>query len=70
MGESISFSYNPNPNGVALNHQELIELDSDSRISSFIDEILGLNLSRDADFRNTYKELTKEGKDSITPFVK
>lgn len=70
MGESIVFSYNANPEGVPLDHQQLIALDTDGRINSFIDEVLGLNLSKDADFRNTYKELTKEGKDSTTPFVK
>lgn len=70
MGESIVFSYNANPEGVALDHQQLIALDTDGRINNFIDEVLGLNLSKDADFRNTYKELTKEGKDSTTPFVK
>lgn len=70
MGESIVFSKNPNPEGAAITTQEMIALDTDSRINLFYDEVLGLNLSNDAEFRNTYKELTKEGKDSTTPFVK
>lgn len=69
MGETIKLSRSENPSGIELNPDEIKSLESESAVVEFFDEMLGLNLASDAEFRNTYKELTKEANDNVTPYI-
>ena len=69
MGENIKLSRSENASGIELNPDEIKSLDSEPAIVAFFDEVLGLNFTSDAEFRNAYKELTREGSDNITPYI-
>ena len=70
MGEQITFSENPNHDGAPLNNIQERLLFNNVTINNFIDEVLGLNLSGNPDFRNTYQELIEENGDRTGPYVK
>ena len=70
MGDKIKFSKSENAQGNELSDADLRKLDNNPAILQFFDEVLGLNISHDAAFRNSFKELTKEGNDDITPYIK
>ena len=69
MGETIKLSRSENPSGIELNPDEVKSLESEPAVIEFFDEMLGLNFASDAEFRNAYKELTKEGNDNVTPYI-
>lgn len=69
MGETIKLSRSENPSGIELNPDEIKSLESEPAVIEFFDEMLGLNFASDAEFRNAYKELTKEGNDNVTPYI-
>jgi hypothetical protein len=69
MGETIAFSKSPNKNGMTLNPNEISDLFEDSSVKRFFDEVLGLNLSTNAAFRQAYRELTKQETGDIFPYV-
>jgi hypothetical protein len=54
MGDAITFSRDRNPNGKTLNDEELKTLYNKPAFYHFIDEVLGLNLEKDAEFRIAY----------------
>lgn len=68
-GESIKFSKSENPSGKALTYNELIALDDNPAILEFFDEVLGLNLTHNTDFRNTLKELMAQKSDSVSNYM-
>jgi hypothetical protein len=70
MGEQITFSENPNHDGAPLNNIQERLLANNITINNFIDEVLGLNLSGNPDFRNTYQELIEENGDRTGPYIK
>ena len=69
MGETIKLSRSENPSGIELNPDEIKSLESEPAVIEFFDEMLGLNFASDAEFRNAYKELTKDGNDNVTPYI-
>ena len=69
MGENIVFSKSPNDRGQALNKGDLKQLSRDSNLNTFFEEVLGINISSDKDFRTTYQEIIKEGDDLEGPYV-
>ena len=68
MGEFIEFSRSEIAGKKPLTRQQLNKLPKDN-ILEFFDEILGLNIRNNVDFRNTFKELIKEGNDSESIFI-
>ena len=70
MGDKIKFSKSENTQGNELSDADLRKLDNNPAILQFFDEVLGLNIAHDAAFRNSFKELTKEGDDDVTPYIK
>jgi hypothetical protein len=58
MGNDIVFSKSSLPTGQSLETSEIKKLNDEPSIKKFFDEVLGLNLSYDAEFRKTYQELT------------
>ena len=70
MGEEIVFSKSSLPTGQALSQLEIKELNNEESIKKFFEDVLGLNLMSNADFRKTYQELTIENGDNVTPYIK
>ena len=69
MGNDIVFSKSSLPTGQSLEISEIKKLNDEPSIKKFFDEVLGLNLSYDAEFRKTYQELTQENNDNISPYI-
>ena len=69
MGENIKLSKSENPNGKPLTNGELVALDDNPEILKFLDEVLGLNLANNTDFKNTLKELMSQGSDNISNYL-
>lgn len=69
MGESIKLSKSEDPSGRELSHADLVQLDDRRALLQFFDEVLGLDFIGNVDLRNTYKELTAQNGDSVSPFL-
>ena len=74
MGDKVTFSKSSNASDPGLSNDEIRLLDKEPNITKFFDEVLGLNLESNADFRNTFRELVKQeiikGKsDNVTPYI-
>lgn len=70
MGEEIVFSKSSLPTGQTLSQDEIKALNAESSVKKFFEDVLGLNLSSNANFRKTYQELTAENGDNVTPYIK
>ena len=51
-------------------NSELVVLDDNQELLKFFDEVLGLNITNNIDFKNTLKELTAQGSDSVSNYLK
>ena len=69
LGENIKFSKSENPKGKPLTTSELIALDDNPEVLKFFDEMLGLNITNNTDFKNTLKELMAQGTDSVSNYL-